>query len=51
MNPMTADDRRRELENLRARIRAHPERDWSEERHRIGALSTQITAQERMATA
>jgi hypothetical protein len=44
MTPVTADDRRRELERLTAQIRQHPNRDWSEERHRIGVLATQLAA-------
>ena len=48
MTPTTREDRRRELERLQAQIRDHPERDWSEERHRIGVLATQLTAQDRM---
>ena len=46
VTPCTRDDRRRELEALQARIREHPERHWSEERHRIGVLATQLAAQD-----
>ena len=48
MIPTTTEDRRRELDRLTAQIREHPERDWSEERHRIGVLATQLTAGERL---
>lgn len=45
MTPVTTEDRRRELARLTAQVRDHPERDWSAERHRIGVLATQLTAQ------
>jgi hypothetical protein len=48
MTPVTIEDRRRELERLTTQIRAHPNRDWSEERHRIGVLATQLAASERV---
>lgn len=50
MTPVTMNDRRREFERLTAQIRAHPERDWTEERRRIGVLSTQLAATEERAT-
>ena len=49
MTPCTQDDRCRELESLQARIRQHPERHWSGERHRIGVLAMQLAAQDRRA--
>lgn len=45
MKPTTTEDRRHELESLRAQIREHPERDWSAQRQRIGVLSAQLAAE------
>jgi len=49
MNPVTTKDRQRELERLTAQIRQQPNRDWGEERHRIGVLATQLAAAGRSA--
>lgn len=46
MKPVSSQDRRNELERLKAQIRDHPERDWSAERHRIGVLATQLHAEQ-----
>ena len=48
MNPALREQRRREMEQLQARIRENPQRDWSEERYRVGVLATQIAAQDRL---
>ena len=45
MQPTTNQDRRRELESLRAQIREHPERDWTAERQRMAVLSAQLAAE------
>ncbi|HTN15748.1 MAG TPA: hypothetical protein VL094_13170 [Sphingomonadaceae bacterium] len=38
MQPVTMEDRRKELRSLLERIEAHPERDWTEEKARANVL-------------
>lgn len=38
MEPVTRQDREHELRTLLAQMEAHPERDWSAERQRVGVL-------------
>lgn len=38
MEPVTRQDREQELRSLLAQMEAHPERDWSDERQRVGVL-------------
>ncbi|WEK45289.1 MAG: hypothetical protein P0Y56_09595 [Candidatus Andeanibacterium colombiense] len=38
MEPVTRADREAELKGLLARMEAHPERDWAEEKERVGVL-------------
>lgn len=38
MEPVTRHDREAELKGLLAQMEAHPERDWSEVRARVGVL-------------
>lgn len=38
MQETTMEDRRKELDSLLARFRAHPERDWTRERKRAEVL-------------
>ncbi len=42
MKPVTRQDREHELRILLAQMQAHPERDWSAERERIGVLSEML---------
>lgn len=47
MEPVTMDDRKKELQALLAQIQAHPSRDWSRERERIVVLQQMIGAEEK----
>ena len=42
MQPVTIDDRKRELRQLLEKIRARPSHDWSAERKRIVVLNQMI---------
>ena len=42
MNPVTTDDRKKELHRLLQQIRQHPSRDWSRERRRIVVLQQMV---------
>ena len=42
MQRITIEDRRRELTDLLARIRQHPERDWTVERRRAAELQRAV---------
>lgn len=46
MEPVTMDDRRKELRSLLSQMAAHPERDWSAERERVSVLREMITRHE-----
>lgn len=45
MQETTNEDRRKELQNLLGRMRAHPERDWSDEKKRATVLQQMIAAE------
>ncbi len=47
MDPVTKEDRRRELRSLLALMEAHPEREWSEARERVGVLREMLEKRER----
>ena len=47
MQQVTMEDRQRELDGLLGRIKAHPERNWSEERERIAVLQRMLAAEQR----
>ena len=38
VEPVTRRDREHELKGLLAEMEAHPERDWTRERERVGVL-------------
>lgn len=44
MQAVTEGDRRKEVRILLDRIQAHPERDWTDARHRIATLNKLIAA-------
>lgn len=46
MDPVTIEDRKKELRVLLDQIQANPSRDWSEERGRIAVLRQMIAADE-----
>lgn len=46
MEPVTMEDRRKELRSLLSQMAEHPERDWSEERKRASVLREMITRYE-----
>lgn len=50
MEPVTIDDRRKELRSLLDQIDANPSRDWSSERTRIVVLQQMIAADEKQKT-
>jgi hypothetical protein len=49
MNPVTFEDRKRELHSLLEQVRAEPSRDWTAEQQRIVVLQQMIAAEERKA--
>lgn len=46
MRETTLEDRKHELRQLLEQFKAHPERDWSEERKRAATLSAMIEREE-----
>jgi len=50
MDPVTIDDRKKELHMLLAQMQAHPSRDWTRERERVVVLQRMIAAEERQKT-
>lgn len=46
MDPVTIEDRKKELHTLLEQMQAHPSRDWSKERERVAVLQQMIAAQE-----
>jgi hypothetical protein len=42
IEPMTMEDRRKELESLLEQFEKHPERDWTKERERARTLSEML---------
>ena len=50
MQAVTEGDRRKEVKILLDRIRAHPERDWTQARRRIATLNKLIVAPPRAHT-
>lgn len=49
MNPVTIDDRKKELAGLLRQMRDHPERDWSAAKRRVTVLHEMIHAAEHSA--
>ncbi|HTH27233.1 MAG TPA: hypothetical protein VL918_02040 [Sphingobium sp.] len=47
MDPVTLDDRKKELRVLLEQIQARPSHDWTRERQRIVVLQEMIAAAER----
>jgi hypothetical protein len=44
MNPVTIDDRRKELKILLQQMQDQPSRDWTEQRARVTVLNQMIAA-------
>ncbi|MBU0557689.1 MAG: hypothetical protein KKD64_09235 [Alphaproteobacteria bacterium] len=51
MDPVTIEDRRKELQTLLAQIQANPSRDWNRERQRIIVLQQMVAAEQPRARA
>jgi len=49
MQPVTIDDRKKELRMLLEKIQARPSHDWSTERERVVVLKQMIADQEKSA--
>lgn len=47
MEPVTLDDRKKELKVLLQQMQEQPSRDWTEERQRVAVLNEMIAASER----
>ena len=47
MEPVTMEDRKKELHTLLEQMQSHPSRDWSRERERIVVLQQMIAAEEK----
>lgn len=47
MQPVTTDDRRKELNTLLQQMQAQPSRDWTAEKQRAAVLTEMIAASER----
>lgn len=46
MDPVTIEDRKKELHTLLEQMQAHPSRDWTRERERVVVLQQMIAAEE-----
>jgi len=46
MDPVTIEDRKKELHALLEQMQAHPSRDWNKERERVAVLQQMIAAEE-----
>lgn len=46
MDPVTIDDRKKELHTLLEQIQSRPSHDWSKERERVVTLQRMIAADE-----
>jgi len=47
MDPVTIDDRKKELRTLLEQMQATPSRDWTRERERVVVLQQMIAADEK----